>query len=65
MLGMGQAQLLPFKIPSNFNSRDKITTIFAIPIISINTPLKIFSMPCTTLDYVENCLFDQLQVLLP
>jgi len=52
MLVMGQAQLLPFKIHSNFNSRYKITKFFAIFIISINAPLKIFALPYTTPDHV-------------
>jgi hypothetical protein len=65
MLVMGQAQLLPFKIHSNFNSRDKITKFLAIPFIFVNAPLKIFALPSTTLDYVQNCLFDRLRVPLP
>jgi len=62
MLIIGQAQLLPFKIHSNFNSRGKITNFFAIPIIFIIAPLKIFVLPCSTLDHVQSCLFHQLQV---
>jgi len=57
MLIMSQAQLLPFKIHSNFNSRDKITKNFAIFIIFVNAPMKIFALPYTTLDHVQMCLF--------
>jgi len=49
MLVMDKAQLLPFKIHSNFNSSEKITKFFTIPIISINAPLKIFALLCFAL----------------
>jgi len=47
-LSIGLQQLLPFKIHSNFKSSNKLTKFFAIPIISIKVPLKIFVLPCTT-----------------
>jgi len=46
-LDMDQGQLLAFKIQSNFNSSDKITNFFAIPVSSIDAPLKILF--CLTL----------------
>jgi len=51
-LAMGPKHFLPFEIHSNFNSNNKITKVFAIPIISIIAPLKIFALPCTTPDHV-------------
>jgi len=62
---MGQAQLFPFKIHSNFNSRDKITKEFTIPIVSVNTPLEIFALPYNIPNHVQMCLFDWLWVPLP
>jgi hypothetical protein len=44
---MGQNQLLAFKIHNNFISSDKITKVFAISIIPIVAPLKIFALCCT------------------
>jgi len=57
---MDQAQLLPFKIHSNFNLCNKITKVFAIPVISIIAPLKIFALPCTIPNQVYNTLNDWL-----
>jgi len=51
-LAMGPEHFLPLKNHSNFNSCDKITKVFAIPVISIIAPLKIFAMLCTILDHV-------------
>jgi len=44
ILAMGLEHILPPKIHNNFNSSDKITNFFAIPVISIDAPLKIFSL---------------------
>jgi len=65
MLVMGQAQLLPFKIHSYFNSSNKITKKISIFIIYVNAPLKIFALPCTTPNHVQMCLFYRLWVPLP
>jgi len=56
---------LPFKIHSNFNLSNKITKVSAILVISIIAPLKIFVLPCTTPNHVQNCLFDWLWVASP
>jgi len=45
---MGPKHFLPPKIHSNFNSSDKITNFFAIPVISIDATLKIFVLSYST-----------------
>jgi len=50
---MGLEHFLPPKIHSNFSSSDKITNFFAIPIISIDAPLKIFVLLCAIPNHVH------------
>jgi len=51
-LAMDLEHFLPPKIHGNLYLGDKITNFFAIPIISINAPLKIFVLPCIIPDHV-------------
>jgi len=50
---MGLEYFLPFKIGSNFNSSNKFTKVFAIPIIYIIAPPNFFALPYTTPDHVR------------